>query len=559
MTETSIVFTGEAGTGIKTIEGLITKILVKEGLNTYLSKEIMSRIRGGNNTTQLRVSDEKVTAFSEKSNFVIVLSRNSLYRLKDRMDNDTIIIGPKAFIEEEYQNNYKVNFVEFAEIARGIGSIMYANIVILGFVASIFDADENIAIELLNKKFGKKGQELVDKNIEAYRAGVQLANNLNLKIDIKKDKSLSNKAIINGTQATALGALAGGCNMVTSYPMAPSTGILMTISDMANDFDVAIEQAEDEIAAINMTLGGWYAGARTMTTTSGGGFALMGEAISMAGIGELPCVVQLAQRPGPGTGLPTRTEQGDLNLALYAGHGDFPRILLAPGSLEEAITLGNHAFNVADRYQIPVIFLTDFHFLNQSYNLDDIDFSKLKVENHIVESDKNYLRYKLTEDGISPRSVPGFGEGYVCVDSDEHDESGHITEEFDVRVAHNEKRNRKLDNLVDVEAKIFGNPNGKKLVVGWGSTYGALKEAVDKLDDENIKYAHFTQVYPLPKSTKELLQNAEELIIVENNFTGQFARLIKMELGIDFDETILKANGLPFTVEELMRSLGGNK
>ncbi len=559
MTETSIVFTGEAGTGIKTIEGLITKILVKEGLNTYLSKEIMSRIRGGNNTTQLRVSDEKVTAFSEKSNFVIVLSRNSLYRLKDRMDNDTIIIGPKAFIEEEYQNNYKVNFVEFAEIARGIGSIMYANIVILGFVASIFDADENIAIELLSKKFGKKGQELVDKNIEAYRAGVQLANDLNLKIDIKKDKSLSNKAIINGTQATALGALAGGCNMVTSYPMAPSTGILMTISDMANDFDVAIEQAEDEIAAINMTLGGWYAGARTMTTTSGGGFALMGEAISMAGIGELPCVVQLAQRPGPGTGLPTRTEQGDLNLALYAGHGDFPRILLAPGSLEEAITLGNHAFNVADRYQIPVIFLTDFHFLNQSYNLDDIDFSKLKVENHIVESDKDYLRYKLTEDGISPRSVPGFGEGYVCVDSDEHDESGHITEEFDVRVAHNEKRNRKLDNLVDVEAKIFGNPNGKKLVVGWGSTYGALKEAVDKLDDENIKYAHFTQVYPLPKSTKELLQNAEELIIVENNFTGQFARLIKMELGIDFDETILKANGLPFTVEELMRSLGGNK
>lgn len=559
MTETSIVFTGEAGTGIKTIEGLITKILVKEGLNTYLSKEIMSRIRGGNNTTQLRVSDEKVTAFSEKSNFVIVLSRNSLYRLKDRMDSDTIIIGPKAFIEEEYQNNYKVNFVEFAEIARGIGSIMYANIVILGFVASIFDADENIAIELLSKKFGKKGQELVDKNIEAYRAGVQLANDLNLKIDIKKDKSLSNKAIINGTQATALGALAGGCNMVTSYPMAPSTGILMTISDMANDFDVAIEQAEDEIAAINMTLGGWYAGARTMTTTSGGGFALMGEAISMAGIGELPCVVQLAQRPGPGTGLPTRTEQGDLNLALYAGHGDFPRILLAPGSLEEAITLGNHAFNVADRYQIPVIFLTDFHFLNQSYNLDDIDFSKLKVENHIVESDKDYLRYKLTEDGISPRSVPGFGEGYVCVDSDEHDESGHITEEFDVRVAHNEKRNRKLDNLVDVEAKIFGNPNGKKLVVGWGSTYGALKEAVDKLDDENIKYAHFTQVYPLPKSTKELLQNAEELIIVENNFTGQFARLIKMELGIDFDETILKANGLPFTVEELMRSLGGNK
>ncbi len=559
MKETSIVFTGEAGTGIKTIEGLITKILVKEGLNTYLSKEIMSRIRGGNNTTQLRVSDEKVTAFSEKSNFIIVLSRNSLYRLNNRMDKDTIIIGPKAFIEETYVNNYKVNFVEFAEIARGIGSIMYANIVILGFVASIFDADENIAINLLKKKFDKKGQEVIDKNIEAYRTGVQLAKELNLKIEIKKNKEISNKAIINGTQATALGALAGGCNMVTSYPMAPSTGILMTISDLANDFDVAIEQAEDEIAAINMTLGGWYAGARTMTTTSGGGFALMGEAISMAGIGELPCVIQLAQRPGPGTGLPTRTEQGDLNLALYAGHGDFPRVLLAPGSLEEAITLGNHAFNVADKYQIPVIFLTDFHFLNQSYNLDNIDFSKLKVENHIVKSEKEYLRYKLTEDGISPRSVPAYGKGYVCVDSDEHDESGHITEDFDVRVAHNEKRNRKLNNLVDIEPKIFGNKNGKKLVVGWGSTYGAIKESINKLDDENIKYAHFTQIYPLPKSTKELLQNADELIIVENNFTGQFARLIKMELGIDFDETILKANGLPFTVEELMKSLGGIK
>lgn len=559
MKETSIVFTGEAGTGIKTIETLVTKLLVRDGLNVYLSKEIMSRIRGGNNTTQLRLSNKKISSFSRKSNYVIVLSKNSLYRLEERMDEDTLIIGPENFVEEKYRNKYKFIPMEFTQKAAEIGNIMFSNIVILGFVAGMLRADNSLGEEILINKFQKKGEDLLNKNIAAYKLGVKLASESGLHIDIPRSDELKNKAIINGTQALALGSLAGGCNMITSYPMAPSTGILMSLTDLANEFSLAIEQAEDEIAAINMTLGGWYAGARAMTTTSGGGFALMGEAISMSGIGELPCVIHLAQRPGPGTGLPTRTEQGDLNLALYAGQGDFPRVLLAPGSLEEGISLGNLAFNLADKYQIPVVILSDFHYVNQSMNIDSIDFDELKVERYITKSTKDYLRYKVTEDGISPRAIPNYGEGYVCVDSDEHDESGHITEDFSIRVEQNEKRNRKINTMTDIEPKIFGDKNAKKILVSWGSTYGAVREAVEKLANDNIKYIHFTQVYPLPKSTKALLEDSNELIIVENNFTGQFAKLIKMELGINFDKTILKANGLPFMVEELIDELGGGK
>ena len=515
----------------------------------------MSRIRGGNNTTQFRVSGKKVTSYVEKTDYVIVFNKGALYRLGSRMNGDTVIIGPADFIEEEVRSSHKIKEVDFIEVAKKAGNPKYVNTAILGFISGMLDLDESIGEKLLAKKLGKKGEEVVDKNIEAFKSGAELGRGCGFGIKIPMDPKVSEKPAISGTEALVIGSLAGGCDFITSYPMSPSTGILVGMSGKANEYGVAVEQAEDEIAAINMVLGAWYAGARAMASTSGGGFALMTEGLSMSGIGETPAVIHLAQRPGPGTGLPTRTEQGDLNLVVHAGHGEFPRVVLAPGSLEDGIVLSQKAFNIADKYQVPVVILSDAHYVNQAYNLDKVDFSKMKNEYFIAESEKGYKRYLLTENGRSPRSVPGYGEGLVCVDSDEHDETGHITEDFSVRVAQQDKRMRKLSDYEDIEPELIGPKEYKTLVVGWGSTYGVLREAADRLGDHGLACLHYKQVYPLPDISREMLEKAEKLILLEQNYSGQFGNLIKKEWGIEFDRKILKYDGMQFSLEEVEEEL----
>jgi 2-oxoglutarate ferredoxin oxidoreductase subunit alpha len=339
--------------------------------------------------------------------------------------------------------------------------------------------------------------------------------------------------------------------------MSPSTGVLTFLAKHAKTFDIVAEQAEDEIAAINMGIGAWYAGARAMVTTSGGGFALMTEGVSLAGMLESPMVIHLAQRPGPATGLPTRTEQGDLELALYAGHGEFPRIIFAPGKIEDAISLTQRAFNLADKYQVPVFILTDQYFIDSYYNTVAPDLSKLKIEKHIVRTEKDYHRYELTESGISPRGVPGFGDGLVAVDSDEHDTEGHITEDLDLRIRMVDKRLKKgtLMKEDNIPPELTGAQNYKNLVVCSGSTQNIVQEAMKKLGRDDVSLLHFKQVYPLPDETTEYLQEAEKIIIVENNATSQFAKLIKLQTGIDIQHKILKYSGLSFSVEELAEEL----
>ncbi|MFA6784813.1 MAG: 2-oxoacid:acceptor oxidoreductase subunit alpha, partial [Sphaerochaeta sp.] len=274
---------------------------------------------------------------------------------------------------------------------------------------------------------------------------------------------------------------------------------------------------------------------------------------------ESPMVIHLAQRPGPGTGLPTRTEQGDLNLALYAGHGDFPRVIYAPGTYEDGILFTHRAFEVADEFQVPVFVLTDQHFLDGEGITEKIDFSKLPTHNHFIKTDAAYLRYKLTDSGISDRGIPSYGDGFVCVDSDEHTEGGRITEDSEVRIAMVEKRMRKLDAYEDLQPKLVGKEEYKTLVVGWGSTYEAIKEALEEIDDASISFAFFGQVYPLPSLTYDLLSQADRLVLVENNATGQLGELIARELGIFFDTTILQYNGSPFSVEQLVQGIKGGQ
>jgi 2-oxoglutarate ferredoxin oxidoreductase subunit alpha len=306
-----------------------------------------------------------------------------------------------------------------------------------------------------------------------------------------------------------------------------------------------------------MTLGAWYAGARAMVTTSGGGFALMTEGVSLAGMIESPLVVHLAQRPGPATGLPTRTEQGDLDLALYAGHGEFPRIILAPGTICEAIDLTWKAFDLADRFQVPVFVLTDQYFMDSYYNLDAPDLSEVQVAKHVIETKSDYRRYQITENGLSPRGIPGFGKGLVYVDSDEHDEAGHITEDLGVRVQMADKRLKKLDLLRNeaIEPTLIGPEAAEKIVVCWGSTRHIVEEAVASLGRDDTAVLHFGQVYPLHSRTNSLLRGAKKVVVVESNATGQFARVLGIHAGIYVKHNVLKYDGLPFAADTLALDL----
>jgi len=554
----SIVLSGGAGQGIRTVEKLVVKTLKDSGYHIFSTSEFMSKIRGGNNTTEIRISNKCVQAYVDKIDILIVFNNDAIKRIEKRLTKDTIIIGEGNFIEDKYKNgDYAIKEVELSSLAKESGGLIYLNVIIFGLLAGIFIIDKSLLKEFTKKHFSAKGKDITENNIKAAIKGFEKGKELDLGVQIGKDKSIKEQFVISGTESIGIGALAGGCNFITSYPMSPSTGVILFMANHQNEYGVVVEQAEDEISAINMIQGAWYAGARAMTTTSGGGFALMGEGISLAGITETPVVIHLAQRPAPATGMPTRTEQGDLNLAVYAGHGDFPRIILAPGNYKDGINLTQKAFNFADKFQVPVIILTDQFYIDSFQCIDKIDFSNFKNENHIETTDVNYKRYKYTPDGVSPRGIPSLGEGFIRVDSHEHNEGGFLTEDFEIRKKNVDKRFNKLEIITNdaIDAEIIGPKDYKTLIVGWGSTYGVIKEAVDELDNKDIAFAYFKQVYPLPKNTSEILEKANKKIIVENNATSQFGTLIKTTTGLRFDDHILKYDGTTFSLEEIIEKL----
>ncbi len=374
---------------------------------------------------------------------------------------------------------------------------------------------------------------------------------------LERSEEVTKELLINGVDAIGFGGLLGGCTFVSSYPMSPSTNLLIFFSRYAKEFGLVVEQAEDEISAVNMALGSWYAGGKALVTTSGGGYALMIEGLSLAGSIESPLVIHIGQRPGPATGLPTRTEQADLDHALYSGHGEFPRLILAPGTINEGFNLARHAFYMADKYQIPVIVLTDQYFLESTYTVDMLDIPAQLHEGFVVETDAGYKRYRLTDDGVSPRGIPGFGSGFVCVDSDEHDEEGRITEELRIRTSMVDKRLRKLKSMEpdSIPPTLIGSEDSRYLVVGWGSTLGVVKESLDILKPRDLAFLHFSQVYPLWPKAGDIIKRFDKRIIIENNATAQFGRLIRQQTGIEFQGRILKYDGLPFMLEEVVEKL----
>lgn len=554
----SIVLGGAAGQGIQTVEALLMVVLKRAGYRVFASKEYMSRIRGGSNSTEIRITNAPVGAYVKRIDFLFAMDKGVIEHLKKRIGSETLIFGDAKKLTLESK---EVIDIPFAQFASELGSPLYTSTVAVASALGMLGVERNFLDDYIKTRFAKKGEEVVQKNLQAslkgYTFGRHVAYSHGFEVHLCKDEAVPEELLMSVNDAMGFGALMAGCNYVSSYPMSPGTGLLTFLAQKSEEFGIIVDQAEDEIAAVNQALGAWYAGGRAVVTTSGGGFALMCEGVSLAGIIETPIVFHIGMRPGPATGLPTRTEQADLNLALYAGHGEFPRVIYAPGNAEEAFRCMQLAFKAADEQQIPAFVLTDQFLLDsiRSFPITALPFENLS--NMIVKSRAEYLRYQVTEDGVSPRAVPGFGKGLVCIDSDEHTEDGRITESADVRLTMQDKRMRKMTALCDealIPSVIGDVKEVETVIVSWGSNKAVLSEALDQVDSKKLAGLHFAQVYPLSSEAKKWLEG-KRVVVLENNATGQFANLIKQEYALESVENILQYDGSPFALEDVIQKL----
>lgn len=550
--EITLTLGGEAGKGLQTVASTLARMFMNGGLHVLAVSEFMSRIRGGSNSITLRVSHQPVRALKEHIDVCVLLDKDALPRLRQRCTPETLLVGdPKIF-----QVETGMLPLPLFELCAKIGGVIYSNSIVCGYLARIIDWDLDLLEASLARTFADP--DLLAKNNAAARLGWEYGEEVRGRYTLPFGEVHPGRLLLDGSQAVALGAVAGGCNFISSYPMSPATGVLTHLAKLANIHGVVVEQAEDEISAINMALGSWYAGGRAMVSTSGGGFDLMAEGLSLCGAIESPMVIHLAQRPGPGTGLPTRTEQGDVEIARYSGHGEFPRAILAPGSPEEAFACAAHAFTMADASQSPVFILTDQYLLDNLYALDPFVLPVMPPESMLITTTADYQRYAPGPDGVSPRGIPGRGAGIVRADSDEHSADGSITEDFDVRVSMVDKRLAKMRLLREDFAlmpHLYGPTDFQRLIVGWGSTTAAVAEALLQLQPALTAFLHCVQLYPVAHAVIEHLHKASRIIVIENNATGQFARLLRAETGCAISREWHKYNGLAFTVDEVIELL----
>lgn len=538
----NILIGGAAGLGIDTISILVEKILKRKGYYVYSNKDYMSRVRGGHNFIQVRFGTESIYSHWPELDAIIALDKETVEFHQERLRDVGVIICDEA-LEIEHSRLIKV---PLTKVAAEIKNPKTSGSVAAGALLKIFGQSLELVQEIFMEKFEK---ETAESNYLAFKKGYEYVEK---KFEISS--SLKDKHIfINGNAAIAMGALAGGVSFYASYPMTPATSIMTQLSMRQDDAGIVVEQVEDEIAAINMVLGASYAGVRAMTGTSGGGFALMVEALSLQGIMELPIVIVNSQRPGPATGMATRTEQADLDFVLTAGHGEFPRMVLAVRNPEDAFYQTVRALNIADKYQVLVIILTDQHLADSAQTIVPFDFDKVTIDRCFSDTEllpgERYKRYMPTESGVSPRIIPGKIPGAVVLsDSHEHNEYGHISESAEIRTAMMKKRMKKLEGIVTEiqEPDFYGVDEPEILLIGWGSMEGPLREAVEILGQEgkSVGALVFGDLYPLPtRLLKRYAAKAKKLVNVEQNFTGQLARLITQETGIFMTNSILNYNG----------------
>lgn len=566
MVDLNVKIGGAAGQGMQTIGSLLGKIFVRGGYHVFAIQDNMSRIRGGHNFIQLRIKKEPVMAMTGGVHFLVALDKETIEAHAGELMSTGLVIYDAEAIDFFSDKPNFLN-VPLEKLAREKGGRqIYSNSVALGSILGLLEFGEEIMTRMIQQAF-TRSKEVADANIRAARAGYEFARQnfaprWSKRIKPEKD---AHRMLLTGNDAICLGAVASGCKFMSAYPMSPSTAIITYLAGKNERIGIVTEQGEDEIAVINMALGASVAGVRSMVATSGGGFALMVETLSLLGVSEAPLVIVECQRPGPATGLPTRTEQADLHFVIHAGHGEFPRAVLAPGNAEQAFRATIKAFNLADRFQIPVFVLADqylceSYFTCEPFNIDDIPFETSMLSNEELSKIKDYKRYLITEFGISPRAYPMQSKHLVVTDSHEHDESGHISEDAELRKLMVEKRLRKMDGILSQLSgpSLEDSGNASTVICGWGSTHGVIKEAVATLraEGKDLSFMHFSELWPFPAAkTRETLQNINRLVVVENNATGQLARLVRQYTGRKEMEQVLKYTGRPFTLEELVDEL----
>ncbi len=556
----NIRITGGAGQGVHTAGALISRMAVAAGYHFHATQDYMSRIRGGRNSYSVRMMDVPARAGRADADILLALDPGHLPHFLPGLHPNGLALSDLTDVGE----TERVTAAPLKELAVSAGSPILGNMVGAGIVAHALGVSPQRMDQLLALEF--RG-DFLEKNRKALRLGADWASGHLTGAFRLPPAPFRPRMLLAGNEALALGAVAGGCKFAAGYPMTPGSGILLGLSSDGPPLGLVFEQAEDEIAALNMAIGASYAGARSMVATSGGGFALMAEALSLAGMLETPVVIAIGMRPGPATGMPTRTGQEDLEFALSAGHGEFPRVVLAPGSVEEAYALAFHAMETAEAHQVPCILLTDQYLADTAVDIDPEDLPVLPVRRRVVRgaevprnADGKYLRYALTESGVSPMAVPGEPGITVVADSDEHDEDGHLTEDHGIRVRMEEKRARKEEGLAadTLPPLLAGPPDGEAVLVGFGSTKGVIAEAREILARDGVSVAavHLRQVWPFPTGAIEgILSRYGTALTVENNRRGQLARLIRRETGRQVAGTVSRCDGLPFTPEALAREV----
>lgn len=555
LTKINIAICAQAGQGVEKALELLVQIAKKHNYYCSSAKDYKSRIRGGVNCSTLLISKEEQNGYYRDIDFLVALTDGAVehLNLNERIQKNTFIIYNKGVNIKGAENSASLE-VDFNTPALESGSKIAVNAVAIGIISALMNFDNSITQQVIKENF--PDENTATMNLNAIKKGIEKWQEVKqFVINIEQMPHVQEKILISGNDALALGCISGGCDFISYYPMTPGSELYQFLSNTDPKFKIAFEQCEDEISVINMALGVWYAGGRAMITTSGGGFDLMCEAISLAGMIESPIVAHIGQRPGPATGLPTRTEQGDLQLALYAGHGEFARIIFAPSTPQNALEIGCNAFNLADKLQVPVFILTDQYFIDSHFTTDILDLDKAECERHITETTPEYKRYEITENCISPRGIPSHGSGLVRVDSDEHNEFGEIEENPTNRKNMVNKRLKKSDEIQKhiLEPEFFGDENYHTLIISWGSTFYTVKEVVKLLPGSAM--LHYTQLYPISDKINDYLEDNKTTIIVENNATAQFSKIIKLKTGKDITHKILQYDGFPFSVESLLTSI----
>jgi 2-oxoglutarate ferredoxin oxidoreductase subunit alpha len=557
--EVCLLIGGEAGYGVMAAGLAFEKACSRGGLHVFEINEYPSLIRGGHNVVRIRVSDVPVRAPISTVDLIIALNQETIDRHTPELTPQGGVIYDSDVCKPEERAGARYYPIPLTEMAKAAGGTIMRNTVALGAAFALLDYDLGPFESVLYDLYSRKGEEIVTENVKAAREGYehvkQHFNDFPYKLQ-KTDGSA--RMVLNGNDAICMGAIKAGCKFYAAYPMTPASSILHTLAAYERKYSLVVKHTEDEIAAINMALGAGYAGVRAMTATSGGGFCLMTEGLGLAGMIEVPLVVVNCQRPGPSTGMPTWSEQGDLKFLLNASQGEFPRIVIAPGDVEECFYETINAFNLAEKYQTPVMILSD-KFLAESHTTQDDYSDNITIDRGLRVTDEeritDYRRYLITETGVSPRAVPSQKNCIHTATSDEHDEYGGICEDADVRVQMMQKRMRKLEGVKKdtPPPKLYGDPQAEFTIIGWGSTKGPILEALRRLEDEvSLNFLHVVYLNPLDtEAIEQVLGGARKTICIENNYTAQFAGIIREQTGISIDHCILKYDGRPFYADEL--------